>query len=115
MKGQISISVKDRNYPIACDAGQEERIKTLGAYVDEKARDLTQTMGGRVNDLHLMVLVAIVLADELAEALDVNEKMAAKQVSVPPQDPRLSDPKFLKTLDMLASRMENIAGTLEGR
>jgi cell division protein ZapA len=110
MSNQFSVSVNGRSFPVSCNPGEEDRIKALATYVDEKARDLTMKMAGRVNDLHLMVLVALVLTDELTEALDANDRISA-QTTI---DPRLADPAFVKALELLAGRMENIARTLEG-
>lgn len=115
MTGQFNVKINGRDFPIACDKGEEERVKSLAAYVDEKAQGLFKKMGGRVNDLHIMTLVSLVLADELTEALD--EKAAlleARPQSSADEDLQFDDPKFIKALSLLANRMEKIAGTLEG-
>lgn len=115
MSRQFSVKINGCDFPIACGKGEEERIKTLATYVDEKAHDLVKKMGGRVNDLHIMALVSLVLADELTEALDENAALSeGRPISSGSEALNLDDPKFVKTLSLLASRMENIADTLEG-
>ncbi|MDP1974364.1 MAG: hypothetical protein Q8K37_00160, partial [Alphaproteobacteria bacterium] len=65
------------------------------------------------------------IADELRDTLNENEnleqKLQEKQAHMQPlmdekpTDPRLTDPNFLKAVEMLASRMENIAENIQQR
>ena len=125
MSGKISITINGRSFPIHCNPGDEDRVKELGDYVDQKARELTKNFSGKVHDLHLMVMVSILLADELRDALSENERLEnqieSNAVEAPKvenpllSDPRFSDPNFLKAVEMLASRMENIAENIQSR
>lgn len=66
---QIVLTVNGRPYPVACDDGQEERIRELGQYLDGKvaafAKDARQA-----GDARLLLLAALVVTDELAEATE---------------------------------------------
>ncbi|MDP1724939.1 MAG: cell division protein ZapA [Alphaproteobacteria bacterium] len=125
MSGRVTITINGRSFPIHCNVGEEDRIKELAFYVDEKAKELTKNFSGKINDLHLMVMVSLLIADELRDTLNENEnleqKLQEKQVHIQPSmdekptDPRLTDPNFLKAVEMLASRMENIAENIQQR
>lgn len=125
MSGRVTITINGRSFPIHCNVGEEDRIKELAFYVDEKAKELTKNFSGKINDLHLMVMVSLLIADELRDTLNENEaleqKLQEKQahmqplIDEKPTDPRLTDPNFLKAVEMLASRMENIAENIQQR
>ena len=69
--GQISLTVNGRPYAIACDDGQEARIRRLGQYVDAKVAEFVGSLG-QVGEARLLLLAALVIADELA---DTNEAL----------------------------------------
>lgn len=125
MSGRVTITINGRSFPIHCNVGEEDRIKELAFYVDEKAKELTKNFSGKINDLHLMVMVSLLIADELRDTLNENEvleqKLQEKEkhmqpvMDEKPTDPRLTDPNFLKAVEMLASRMENIAENIQQR
>lgn len=79
--GQILVKVNGRDYPIACDDGGEDRVRAIGAYVDEKVREMVG-MVGQAGDARLMLLAALNLGDELANAYDEIERMR----SAPPRE-----------------------------
>lgn len=64
----VDISVNGRNYAVACDTGEEERLRRLGAHVDAKARELAGQVG-QVGDARLLLMTSLVLADESLEAV----------------------------------------------
>jgi len=64
--GHITVSINDQTYSLACRDGEEDRLRTLAARVDETARDLSRRLG-QVGEARLMLMVALLLADELEE------------------------------------------------
>ncbi len=64
---QITIDINGRNYRVQSAEGQEDRILELGRYVDARVRDLVRT-GGNAPDQQLLVMLALILADEVWEA-----------------------------------------------
>lgn len=88
--GQILVKVNGRDYPIACDDGGEDRVRAIGAYVDEKVREMVETVG-QAGDSRLMLLAALNLGDELASAYDEIERMR----SAPPRE--VIDPALVAT------------------
>ena len=71
--GQVVVKVNGRDFPLSCDDGQEPRIRRLAQYIDGKVSEFTKTLG-QVGEARLMLLAALVIADELSDA---NEALAA--------------------------------------
>jgi cell division protein ZapA len=67
---QVTITINGRNYPVACNAGEEGRIGELARYVDGKVKAFAKEIGA-VGEARLLLLTALVLADELAEAREL--------------------------------------------
>src|SRR5262249_26126773 len=65
--GQISLTVNGRPFAVRCDDGQEARIRRLGQYVDAKVGEFVENLG-QVGEARLLLLAALVIADELADA-----------------------------------------------
>jgi cell division protein ZapA len=65
---QVSISIANRTYELACGAGEEDRVHELAAYVDEKVSALRQRLPPGTPEIKLMVFAAILLAEESREA-----------------------------------------------
>ena len=65
--GQISLTVNGRPFAVTCDDGQEARIRRLGQYVDAKVAEFVGSLG-QVGETRLLLLAALVIADELADA-----------------------------------------------
>ena len=61
---QVDISINGKTYRMACDEGQEERIRDLSTMVDAHVKDLVQQVG-QVGDTRLLVMASLLGADEL--------------------------------------------------
>jgi len=79
--GKLSISIQNRTYRLTCGDGEEQRLAELAEHVRGKAEQLTAEYG-RIADDHLMLMSAILIADEL---WDEREKAALP--AKPPADP----------------------------
>ena len=62
--GQISIRIQNRTYRLSCDDGDEVRLMELAEHVRSKADGLVDEHG-RISDEHLMLMSALLVADEL--------------------------------------------------
>jgi cell division protein ZapA len=72
---QITVTINGRAFPITCDDGQEPRIRRLAQYVDAKVGDFVRNVG-QVGEARLILLAALVIADELSDA---NEALAQEK------------------------------------
>ncbi len=72
---QVAVTVNGRPYKIACDDGQEPRIRRLAQYVDARVGEFVKSVG-QVGESRLLLLAALVIADELSDA---NEALQQEQ------------------------------------
>jgi cell division protein ZapA len=70
---QISVPVNGRNFTITCDEGQEARTRRLAQFVDAKVGQFAANVG-QVGEAKLLLLAALVIADELADANEALEQ-----------------------------------------
>src|SRR5919199_738250 len=66
---QVVVKVNGRDFPLSCADGQEPRTRRLAQYVDAKVGEFVKTLG-QVGEARLILLAALVIADELSDAND---------------------------------------------
>ncbi|GIL40173.1 cell division protein ZapA [Roseiterribacter gracilis] len=96
---RVEIAINGRTYTVACDEGQEDRVRELGAFVDEKLKSLG---GGGASEAQLLVLTSLVLADELIEQRQGNGAIDSDEERV-----------LLGAVEHLTRRVEAIAARLD--
>lgn len=114
----VNITINGRIYEIGCDQGQEGRVVDLASYVDQKLQSIARS-GAAYNDAHLLVLTALVLADEVFEARAAEGEKPAKAgrtpgaAAAPAQAEgglsREDEAALAKVIDHLAKRIDGIA------
>lgn len=65
--GQVTVSLNGRSYRLACDDGEEDRLRALADQVRQKLNAVTKEFG-QVGETRLMVMAALMLADDLLDA-----------------------------------------------
>ncbi len=108
--GQVSISIRGRQYSIACDDGQEAHLARLGRYLDQRAEQLAASAGS-ISDALLLVMVALVVADELTDTVAELENLNSTGTK---EAKAKADAETAGALKSLADRIERIAAQLEG-
>jgi cell division protein ZapA len=103
---EIHLTVNGRSYPVACEEGQESRIKELAQYVDRKTVEFVNKLG-QIGEARLLVLAALVITDELADAHAALRRHAAAEGNGVDTD------ALAQGLEELAKRIETIAVRLE--
>jgi cell division protein ZapA len=68
--GQVSITLNDRTYRLVCDDGEEDHLADLARMVKAKIETLRADVG-HVGDERLMLMAALLIADDLVEARSV--------------------------------------------
>ncbi len=108
----VDVSINGRLYAVACDDGQQDRLRQLASMVDQRVRGLSSggPVGG-IGETHILVLAALTLADELSEA----GAALAAQPSLPEPAPalRIDEDLLVITIDHLADRIAVIADRLD--
>ena len=67
---QVDITVNNQNFLIACEDVQEDRLLDLSKIVDDKVGELAAQVG-QVGQTRLLVMAALVIADELVDLLSL--------------------------------------------
>jgi cell division protein ZapA len=64
---QVVVTIAGRTYRMACDDGEEERLEHLARDFDARIDGL-RTSFGEIGDQRIVVMAALSVADELADA-----------------------------------------------
>ena len=67
--GQVTVTFNNQDHHLACQDGGEERLKLLADYIDQRAEALVEHLGP-VGDTRLLLMTAIMIADELHDLND---------------------------------------------
>ncbi|KAB7648745.1 cell division protein ZapA [Polymorphobacter fuscus] len=95
--GQVNVQIGGRGYPLSCRDGDEPHLAALAADIAAKADRLTGQLG-QMSESRLLLMTALMIADELHEARKGHFGTA-------PADPRLA---------ALVARAEALADALQG-
>lgn len=63
----VNITINGKQYRVACEPGQEQRLTQLAQDFDERIASM-RTRFGEVGDARLTVMAAMMLGDELVDA-----------------------------------------------
>jgi cell division protein ZapA len=102
---EISLTINDRSYDVACDDGQEGHIRKLAEHLDERVREFAGALGP-VGEGRLLVMASLVVADELFEAY--------KQIHGLKAEAEPEAGTTAETFEACAQRIEAIAARLGG-
>ena len=112
---QVALVINGRSYRVACDDGQEERVRELGRAVDDTVKDLAGRVG-QVGEMQLLVMAALLLADQVDEAeATVQSVQAAGNGAAEDEESSAEDAEAaaVAVLEACANRLEGIAERLE--
>lgn len=113
----VSVTIAGRQYRMACDAGQEEHLMRLARDIDTRIFDLRGAFG-EIGDQRLVVMAAITIADELAEARarikalesDIEGQRDARASAIARIE--ASEEEVARTIDEVAERIERLVSDL---
>jgi len=106
---QVTVTINDCKYNVACDDGQEAHLARLGGYIDRRVTELVAAVG-QIGDAKLLVMVSLLLADELSDTYTEMEKLKGGKGAAAAAD---AEEKLVKSLEKCAQRIEGIAERLE--
>jgi cell division protein ZapA len=107
--GQALLTIAGRSYRIPARDGDEARITRLGDALSVRAHQLTSALG-TLPETQMLVLIALTLADELAEVRGANTP-APPVASMAAPGPAAGPAPDLAQLAALVERLEAIART----
>ena len=100
----IKLSIAGRDYFVACNAGEEQRLLELGAMVDATAQQVSG--GGRgLTETRALLFSALMLADKLHDT--------GGTVTADTAGPSAAMMQSCDILEGVATRLENLALRLE--
>lgn len=97
---KADISLRGRNFSIACAPGQEQRVQRLAEQLDARVGQIAAAVGD-IGDERLLLITALSLLDELDSA--------RRGVSARPE----TDARAVDILIAMAGRVEALAARLE--
>jgi cell division protein ZapA len=113
----VTVVVNGRSYKIACNDGEEDQLRNLASTVNDRVQDVV-AMVGQIGDLRLLLMAAMLIADELAtqnEKLDATQKAIAELQSANAQlQTQTGDAEGIAAdqLEAAAGRIEAVLATL---
>ncbi len=106
---QVDIQINGKAYRIACEDGQEPRLRQLATMVDAHVKDLVSQVG-QVGDTRLLVMASLLVADELMDLRDAAHEVDEADEEFSPSE--IDD--LALSVEGLAERIERIAVRLQG-
>lgn len=101
---QINVDIAGKTYPLTCAEGDQDRLRKLAAYIDSKASELTGQLG-HVSETRLILMSAVLIADELHDALE-----GAGQAN--PMTASITEEDMASVLNEIAIDIEAVADRL---
>ncbi len=105
---QVTVRVGGYSHPVSCEDGQERHLAELASEVDKRVASI-KAMGGQFGESRLLLLAALLLADE------VHDLKVALEQAHPGATPAAAaeDPQLAARLARIAERIEGIAQGLD--
>ncbi len=116
---QVSVTINNKTYRMACDEGQESHLLALAEKVDGYIAKLKGSFG-EMGDQRLTIMAGILITDELTELQkkiqgmenDLAGMRQARDDAIKLRDG--AQQHLARALDQAAERIENLATKLTG-
>jgi len=103
----VTVTINGYPHSVGCEAGQEPHLLAMASEVEQRVHSI-KALGGQTGESRLLILAALMLADEVHDLRE--ELVAAKATQGATRAP---DAKLQRRLTKLAVRAEEIALDLE--
>lgn len=110
--GQVSVTIAEKQYRIACDDGQEAHLTALAAEMDRRIAEMRKVFG-EIGDSRLTVMAAIAVLDEKAELAEKIKILETERDAIK-QARELDQQTAIEWVDEASRRVEQIARQLMG-
>lgn len=122
----VAVRINGKEYPIACDDGQEEHLQSLALDLNERIGQLQYQMGGNPGEVMGLLLAGLMMSDEVTENTKEIERLqgevrrltqAVGQARPPLDAGRMVEMEraMVDTLNEITHRIEKIAEQVEVR
>jgi cell division protein ZapA len=100
---QVTVKINGYAYTLGCDDGQEQHLVKMASDVESRI-DSIKALGGQSGESRLLVLAALLMADELHDMTQAVANMRAELARFP-----AAEAENRRRLARLADRAEEIA------
>jgi cell division protein ZapA len=104
---QLTIKINGYAYTVGCDDGQERHLMQMASEVENRI-DSIKALGGQSGESRLLVLAALLMADELHDTRSTLANLQTELARLPQ-----AEAEARRRLARLADRAEEIAQGLE--
>jgi cell division protein ZapA len=109
---QVIATIAGRQFRLACEDGQEDHLQALAKDIDQRIIDLRRKFG-EIGDTRLTVMAALMVADQLAEAIHKMRRLEEDVAAL--QDARLVAADRAKAAsDAVVGAFNSAAERIEG-
>lgn len=112
---QVAIEVNGKSYPVECDEGQEQHLQYLAEQVNNRVKQLSESMG-QIGENRLLLLTCLLQEDEVAElkkqCQNVSNDTQSDQKEVQ-QSQKEYEAKMSEVIDNVARKIELVAENLK--
>lgn len=109
---QVTVTINSREYPIACESGQEARIMQLAGVLEEKAR-LLKDISGQISENMLLAMIGILVADDLLETRKNNPAPVSAAAEEDAARTAAADRELSTRLRVVSERIKAVAKQIE--
>ncbi len=115
---QVTVKINGYAYTVGCEDGQESHLQEMAAQVESRI-DSIKALGGPSGEGRLLVLAALLMADELhdtsieLQTLRSGQKPAAAPAAQAATAAEKPDPRTTTRIAELAKKAEDIAASIE--
>ena len=103
----VNLAIGGRSFAVSCAEGEDAHVEMLGRMIDDRAR----RMGGAPSEARMLLVVALMLADELHEA-HLQTPAPVSPAVMPPATSAI-DEAAVARINLLSERLEKLGAALE--
>ncbi len=110
---QVTVKINGYAYTVGCEDGQEAHLEAMAGQVEGRI-DSIKALGGSSGEARLLVLAALLMADELHDQrIELDAARTAGQRAAKRATPEKAEADSARRLARLATRAEQIANGME--
>ncbi|MAT23204.1 MAG: hypothetical protein CML86_06870 [Rhodobiaceae bacterium] len=115
--GQVTVNINNRTFQIACEDGEEARLKELASFFSRHV-DQLQGRFGHIGDARIYVMAGLLIADKLSDALTQIEEIQndvqqlQKKNDMFKEDSHSLEELLVTDIEMLTNKLNEISKSL---
>ena len=107
----VSITINGHSYTVGCESGEEQHVQAMAYQVEQRIQRIRAL--GFNDDSRILVLAALLMADEIQDLIDSKEADSTAQATLEIERLRAEQALTHYRLTELAKRIEALATDIE--